>query len=272
MNLKQAYDHVLTTLNQKEHAKYLLCSVLQISREEYILKSENHLTQTQIEDLQDAVKRNNLGEPLSKIIGRREFWSLEFKVTQDTLDPRQDTETIIEAVIETLPKGQSYSFLELGVGTGCIIISLLSEYIQSNGVGVDISTLALNVAKENMSYHCLESRLTLVQSSWFENVTGKYDLIISNPPYIPYSEIITLEVNVRNYDPHIALDGGEKGLDHYQIIAQEAKKFLNPRGIIALEIGCGQAEDVTNIFKNFNLVNIKKDLSNIDRVLIFQQH
>ncbi len=271
MNLKAAYAHILTTLIQKEEAKYLLCGILGISKEEYLRNVESTLTQRDIEVLNDAVKRHNLGEPLSKIIGKREFWSLEFKVTKDTLDPRQDTETLIEGVLEALPKEHKYRFLELGVGSGCIIISLLHEYTQSHGVGVDISPLALNVAKGNMSNHFLEKRLTLIQSSWFENVEGKYDLIISNPPYISTQEIETLNENVKNYDPHLALDGGENGLECYESIAQNAGDFLNPGGIITLEIGFGQAQDVIEIFKNFKLLKIKKDLSHVERVLIFGQ-
>ncbi len=270
MILRKAYQDIYKSIGNGAHAKTLICGVLNISKEDYLRCADDSLTQEQEKILFDAVERYLQNEPLSKIIGKREFWNLDFITTKDTLDPRPDTETLIDHVLELLPKDKTYTFLELGVGTGCIIISLLNEYTYAQGVGVDVSQEALSVAVQNKNLHNMK-RLNLIQSSWFDKVDGKYDLIVSNPPYIKSEDIPNLDENVKNYDPHLALDGGENGLIPYIEISKLSKDFLNPNGLVIVEIGFGQTQDVIHIFQlqGFTHLHTKKDLNGIGRVLSF---
>lgn len=270
MTLKEVYQNICTTIDNASDAKTLLCGVLNISKEDYLRNMDNRVTLQKHKVILGGVLRYLQNEPLSKIIGKREFWGMDFITTKDTLDPRPDTESLIEHVLELLPKNKPYCFLELGVGTGCIIISLLTEYLDARALGVDLSKEALLVASKNKDFHNMD-RLTLRHSSWFDGVSGKYDLIVSNPPYIRSEDIQGLDENVKNYDPHLALDGGKTGLDPYIEIAKRSKDFLKNQGFLIVEIGFGQTQDVIEIFKSqgFTPLHIKKDLSGIDRVLSF---
>ena len=271
MNRKEAYIFLNSKLKESKNVLSVLSLLLKISKEDYILDSSKELTLLEIEKIKEAIQRLNNDEPLSKILRTREFWSLDFHVTKDTLDPRPDTETLLELALELFLKKDCYNFLELGVGTGCIIISLLKEYVNSNGVGVDISQSALNIASQNRDEHRLQDRLNLLESNWFDRVTGQYDLIISNPPYIPTLEIESLDRVVKDYDPLLALDGGGDGLRPYEIIASKALDYLAPLGKIILEVGFDQAEDVKEIFKRhgFYFVKSRFDLGGIERALCF---
>ncbi len=216
------------------------------------------------------VQRRLAGEPLSKILGLKEFWSLPFKVSQDTLDPRPDSETLVEAVLKNAKPGP-LELLDLGTGTGCLLLSLLSELPDSSGLGVDLSRAALKIAQENAETLGLKGQATFLQSRWFENVESQFDIILSNPPYITTTEIETLAKEVKQYDPHLALDGGEDGLESYRQIASAAGNYLKPSGFLALELGQGQGEQVIHIFSDsgFALQSIHKDLAGIDRVVVF---
>ena len=271
MNRKEAYVFLSSTLKEPKNVLGILSLLLNIRKEDYVLDSSKELTLLEVQKIKEAIHRLNNDEPLSKILGTREFWSLDFYVTKDTLDPRPDTETLVELALELFPKNDRYHFLELGVGTGCIIISLLKEYLNSNGVGVDISDQALNIASQNRDAHGLQYRLDLLESNWFDGVTGQYDLIISNPPYIPTQEIESLDRVVKEYDPVLALDGGGDGLLPYEIIASKALDYVKPWGKIILEVGFGQAEDVKEIFKRygFHFVKSRFDLGGIERALCF---
>jgi release factor glutamine methyltransferase len=220
------------------------------------------------------VQRRARREPVSYIIGKREFFGEDFFVSADVLDPRPDSESLIELVLEILPdKNQELKILELGVGSGCLIITLLKNYKMAQGFGVDISKKAVEICRRNALSHQVYKRLNLLQSDLF-NFLGhnqKFDLIISNPPYIKSEEINNLEPEVKIYEPRCALDGGKDGLDFYKKIAAKAKLFLNQNAKIILEIGFGQKERITEIFveKNFLTAAIKPDLSGIERVLCF---
>ena len=234
---------------------------------------DNRITLHKHKEILESILRYLQNEPLSKIIGKREFWGMDFITTKDTLDPRPDTENLIEHILELLPRNKPYLFLELGVGTGCIIISLLSEYPDTHALGVDVSKEALLIAKKNKDLHNMD-RLSLRHSSWFDKVNGKYNLIVSNPPYIKSEDIQNLDENVKNYDPYLALDGGKTGLDPYIEIAKRSKDFLAPQGLVVVEIGFGQTQDVSKIFisQGFTHLHTKKDLSGIDRVLSFSHN
>ena len=260
---------------------HLLAHVLGTPRETIMPWKDYDLTKAQQEKLAALHIRLNQGEPLSKIIGEREFWSRPFKVTHDTLDPRPDSETLIEACLkyyEVLPK--PVNILELGVGTGCLLITLLLEFkkladrqlhIGGKSLGIDVSEKALAVAKENAkTYGIDENTCAWRHSNWFEYMPKQqFSLIISNPPYI--EKEYPLEDNVRLFDPHLALFGGEDGLGAYNAIAKDAKLFLKQDGLFICEIGIGQKQSVTEIFKRhgFHLRQVFKDLSKIDRCLVF---
>ncbi len=217
--------------------------------------------------------RLNGGEPLSKIIEKREFWSRDFKVTYDTLDPRPDSEVLIQVCLDIekeLP--HPLTILELGVGTGCLLITLLLE-MQGVGhaVGVDISNKALVVARENAETHGIQN-CVWVNSDWFSAIPREeFSLIITNPPYIGQDEEI--EDTVRKFDPHLALFSENSGLKSYQTIAKDAKLFLKDGGALVCEIGHLQRESVVEIFTSsgFRLKQVLKDLAGKDRCIVFSK-
>lgn len=250
-------------------ARVLLQHVSGISDADFI-SGDGLLSNEQKRELSNYIFRRMTGEPVSKILGRKEFYSREFKVTKDTLDPRPDTETLIEQALKWA-KGQheDLRILDLGTGTGCIIITLLAELPGSTGVACDYSAAALEVTKTNAQMHDVADRLDFVQSDWFEDVQGTYDLIVSNPPYIPNPEIATLPKEVRNHDPILALDGGKDGLEPYKMIFSNLKIFLKPNGRAFFEFGFSQAENVSRLVddSNLSMVGITPDIAGIPRVV-----
>ncbi len=223
-------------------------------------------------DVDDFVKRIQKKEPVSKIVGERGFWALDFKVTKDVLDPRPDSETIIESVLSYFKdKEAPLSILDIGTGSGCLLISLLYEYKNAKGIGVDISDKALEIAKENgANFNALFLKKDFFLKDFLKDLP-LCDVIVSNPPYIPTNEIENLEENVRYYDPLLALDGGIDGLDAYRSLAHSLKHLLTPGGKIFFEIGKGQEQSVTSLMQDngYALLEERKDLAGIIRVLVF---
>lgn len=222
----------------------------------------------------DFISRRSKREPVSHIISNREFFGKDFFVSADVLDPRPDSETLIESVLEIFPdKNQKLKILDIGSGSGCLSITLLLQYINSDATALDISKKALAICEKNSKTHKINDRLTLILSDLFDAVEPqKFDLIISNPPYIPSSQIESLQDEVRLFEPRIALDGGNDGLDFYRKIAASAKDFLKRNGYVAVEIGYDQKNEVLNIFsaEKFTLHSSKKDLAGIERALVFK--
>ena len=201
-------------------------------------------------------------QPLSQITGKRSFWKHDFLVTRDTLDPRPDTETLVEAALQA----QWRSVLDLGTGTGAILISLLADRPEASGVGTDISEDALAVARQNAAK--IGVNALFVESDWFANVTGRFDLIVSNPPYIALSEMSDLQPEVRDWEPHLALTDGADGLSAYRQIAADAPAYLNAGGAVMVEIGWQQGETVSEIFRRAGaVVEVLNDLNGHDRVI-----
>ncbi len=235
-----------------------------------ITKASSFLTTEVVENTLKLFSRRLEGEPFSRITGEREFWGLSFRVTPDTLDPRPDTETLVEAALKKLGK-TSPRILDLGTGTGCILISLLKELPGAEGVAVDLNSGALDVSRENAVRHGVASRVDFRQGSWFEPIEEgeSFDLIVSNPPYIPESEILTLAKEVRNHDPFMALSGGEDGLDAYKIILGGMKKHLGCGGFALFEIGQNQEKDLARLVdeSNMHIRESYRDLGGILRVL-----
>lgn len=219
----------------------------------------------QILTLQHFVARRAARMPLSRIRMQRSFWKHDFYINAAVLDPRPDTETLVEAALaEPFER-----VLDLGTGSGCILLSLLDERHGAIGTGTDISAEALAVARVNAVPLGLASRATFVQSDWFSGVTGRFDLIVSNPPYIPEADIEGLEPEVRDHDPRIALTPGGDGLDAYRAIAKGAGARLTPGGRLMVEIGPTQAEAVSGLFAAAGLQDLRvlPDLDRRDRVV-----
>ena len=225
-----------------------------------------HLSESKIKKI---IKRCQKGEPLSKILGHRGFWKGDFIVNKDVLDPRADSETLIQAVLDHFTdRTQSLRIIDLGTGSGCLLISLLMEYPRATGLGIDISKQALKIAKKNALKNAIKADFILADMATLSQKLGSFDIGVSNPPYIPTKDIGDLEVGVRKYDPLLALDGGSDGLDFYRILAKNA-----PSPLLFVEIGIEQGKQVRQIFKQqkWHLLDAKKDFGGIERVLIFKK-
>lgn len=218
----------------------------------------------------DLAQRLN-GRPLSKIYKKREFWGLELEVSEHVLDPRPDTETIIDIALQRYSKDAEIRILDMGTGTGCLLIALLHEFPAATGVAVDISVHALDIARRNAAKHGVDGRAQFIQSDWFERLGAgeTFDLIVSNPPYIRESVIPELEEEVRKFDPILALDGGADGLQAYKKIFSSLYSHLNTGGIGLFEIGYDQREEVLRLGREsrFNRINVHPDLAGQPRVV-----
>lgn len=212
-----------------------------------------------------AIAQRAAGRPVAKITGWRDFWAGRFRVTDDVLDPRPDTETLIEAALQH----PFQRVLDLGTGSGCIVVSLLAERPTATGVGCDISPAALDVARANAADHGLGARVSFVQSDWFSAIEGRFDLVVSNPPYIALDEMADLAIEVRAHDPFCALSDGGDGLGAYRSIAAGIGRVLRPNGMILVEIGPSQAAAVAQLFQNAGLIEVAvlPDLDGRDRVV-----
>ncbi len=239
------------------------------------------LPEEAIEKIENMASRRVAGEPVSRILGEKEFWSLSFKVSPDTLDPRPDTETLVSAALKCahslIPNesqgssGAPLRILDLGTGTGCILIALLTELPNATGVAVDINPGALAVARENAARHGVQSLMEFRHGNWFEPMKNdeSFHIIVSNPPYIPAKDIESLAVEVRNHDPILALSGGVDGLDAYKIILDGMKKHLACGGRALFEIGQGQEDDLARLSEDSGLCvrESYRDLGGIVRVV-----
>jgi release factor glutamine methyltransferase len=220
------------------------------------------------------LERRSAGEPVSRILGSREFWSLEFELSPATLDPRPDSETLVDALRERFPDRLApLSILDLGTGTGCLLLAALSEYPNASGTGVDIDPDCVAVASRNAQKLSLSDRARMICSSWGSNVTGPFDVVLSNPPYIPTSEIDSLQPEVRDHDPRGALDGGMDGLDAYRNIAESLDSLLSEKGVAVLEFGEGQGDDIARLMRSAGLVvtGFRNDLAGIRRCILVRR-
>lgn len=221
-------------------------------------------------DYQALIARRAAREPLSHLTGRREFWSMEFEVTPATLDPRPDSETLVEAALAAVAdRAAALSLLDFGAGTGCLLLALLGELPNARGLGVDISQDALAVARRNASRLELASRALFAIGDWGASLAGPFDLIVSNPPYIPSADIPGLQAEVAQYEPHRALDGGADGLEAYRRLAPDIARLLAPGGASVLEFGAGQGADVARLMTAEGLIfqGFDRDLAGHERCL-----
>lgn len=249
-------------------ARRLLAHALEIEPGRLTLALKDPVSPSALQRLDAAIRARLERQPVSHIIGKRAFWGRDFRVTPAVLDPRPETEILIEVALSK----PFNKVLDLGTGSGCILLTLLAERAQASGVGVDFSPEALEIAKENREVLGLSRRALLAQSDWFERVVGSFDLIVSNPPYIALPEMAGLEPEVLRWEPMAALSPGLTGLESYETIAAEISPFLNPAGRVLLEIGPSQADAVRGIFERQGLrfMNVHKDLDGRDRVVELQ--
>ena len=229
------------------------------------LKMNEQVSEKIISKLEKLIKRRINKEPISKILGRREFWGRSFSINKNVLDPRGDTETLIEFVIEKPVK----SVLELGTGSGAIAVTLACEWKEVHVTAIDISEDALLLAKINAEKFNVQNKIQFLKSDWFDAIDGIFDLIISNPPYIGLKEKDRILDEVIKYDPEISLFAGNEGLDAYKRIIPNLARYLKPDGFVVLEIGASQSNQVTNMMNAVGFANTKivKDLSGKDRLI-----
>ncbi|HKF71966.1 MAG TPA: peptide chain release factor N(5)-glutamine methyltransferase [Stellaceae bacterium] len=221
--------------------------------------------------LENLIVRRSAHEPISRILGYREFWSLRFALSPDTLDPRPDSETLIEAALTALgDRDRAYRILDFGTGSGCLLLALLSELPNAIGTGIDLSDGALVTGRRNAAALGLEGRASFVCGNWGDGVSGQWDIILANPPYIAADEVDRLAPEVAQFEPRQALDGGADGLGAYRALAPAILRLLAPAGVALIEVGSGQAHKATGIMAAVGLAlrAIRHDLSGVDRCLV----
>ena len=252
-------------LEVESDAWLLMSAVCRIDRNFYYVYGNEEMIKEQEKEYMALLERRAERIPLQYITGEQDFMGLNFKVNPGVLIPRQDTETLVEEVLKAVTPGMEV--LDLCTGSGCIAVSLAKFVPGAKVQGVDISPEALKVSEENARRNGVNVHFFL--SDMFGQVEGKFDVIVSNPPYIPTGEIQGLMPEVKDFEPHLALDGKEDGLWFYRILAGEGKKYLKPKGTLMVEIGCDQGKDVSRIFKDNGYCDIKviKDLAGLDRVV-----
>ena len=235
---------------------------------------ESILSSSQWDHLEGLVKRRERREPLAYIFGRKEFWSFDFQVNSATLIPRPESETLVQATLERLPRGRDTRILDLGTGTGCLLLAILSERLDTQGLGVDNSLAALEIARRNAAEFGFAARIEFHESNWFSalnaDVEGGFDAIVTNPPYVMDAKLETLAPEIISYEPEKAFRGGVDGLDAYRQIFAGLLSFLCPGGLFVGEFGCGQAEAVQALAQNAGLaiIDVKNDLAGEPRVVI----
>ncbi len=267
--LKELYQKITKILESDIDARIIIEERTDYSWSDIISKPDSIITDKQRRNIMSDVEQRVAGKPLSRIYGKREFWGLEFIIDENTLDPRPDTELIIELALKHFPKYRAIKILDLGTGSGCILISLLSEFPNATGYGVDLSFGAVKYASINAKNHNIDSRISFICSSWLDSISGKFDLIVSNPPYIKNQIVPTLSKEVRNHDPILSLDGGKDGLTPYKIIFPKLKNFLNEGGKALFEIGYDQEKDVMRLAEESRFMqrSVHIDLSGNPRVV-----
>ncbi len=254
--------------------KLLLSHVLGLSNEKLNLTQSEKVDEKDIKNFEQLINRRKNSEPIAYLTNIKSFWKNDFYVDQSVLIPRSDSELLIESVIEYFPDlTKTYNFLDLGSGSGCLIISLLNEYLLSSGIGVEIDKKAIKVSEKNKEFLLNKDRLKFLERDFTNYDTSSFDIIISNPPYIPFEEKKDIMKEVRNYEPSNALFADEKGLYFYRKIIENLSKQLKREQFLFLEVGINQPDGVVKILKNnnFNVISIKKDISNIPRCIIAER-
>tara|TARA_B100000965_G_scaffold349205_1_gene322257 strand:- start:1432 stop:2280 length:849 start_codon:yes stop_codon:yes gene_type:complete len=256
--------------NSLFESKLLIKNILKISDEDLIYSSELVLSEFQYATFHSFLDRREKFEPMAYILNKKEFWKDTFYINNSTLIPRPDSEIIIEMIFNIIPnKDKKIKFIDLGTGSGCLIISLLNEYKYSEGIGIDSSKAAIHVANKNKNLLSNNQRLNFKLADFSTFETGEFDVVLCNPPYVSKNEINNMQIEITSYEPHQAIFADEGGLIHYKRIIQNLRKKGKCGQKVLFEIGFGQTEDVSNMLKNndFKITHIKDDISGIPRCI-----
>lgn len=251
-------------------SRLMLEAAADVTRLEIITDPHRLLSGEQMATFDGYIERRLRREPVSHILGRKGFWKIMLSVTPHVLTPRPDTEVIVDEALKAFPEAMAFNMLDLGVGSGAILLAILAERPAARGLGIDISEEALAVARENAANLDLDSRVALLRGDWTAGLGDEsFDLVVSNPPYIASDEIETLDPEVKDHEPRLALDGGPDGLDPYRVLAPEILRVLKPGGLFAVEIGHTQAGAVEALFREAGGAQVRtiKDLALRDRVV-----
>ena len=251
-------------------ARLLVEAAASAQRVDLISDPHRLLTEAQAAELEGYLARREKREPVARILGRKGFWKIALTLSPHVLVPRPDTETVLDVALAAFDEYRAFSVLDLGVGSGAILLAILAERPLAKGLGVDVSDEALAVARENAARLGLENRTALLRGDWTAGLAEDgFDLVVSNPPYIPSGDIEGLDLEVRDHEPRLALDGGPDGLDAYRILAPEVLRVLKPGGLFAVEIGFDQSAAVEALFRGAGAEDVRtqKDLGTRDRVV-----
>jgi release factor glutamine methyltransferase len=251
-------------------ARLLVEAAAGATRADILAEPRRVLSADQIAALEAYLVRRERREPVSHILGAKGFWKIMLRVTPAVLTPRPDTETILDVVLPLFTEHDAFNVLDLGVGSGAVLLAILAERPAARGLGVDVSEEAIAVARENAANLGLAGRAALMRGDWTAGLDGgQFDLVVSNPPYIPTGEIATLAPEVRDHEPRLALDGGPDGLDAYRELAPQILRVLEPSGRFAVEIGPDQAGAVETLFRDAGAeaLSVTKDLADRERVV-----
>ena len=274
------YEKVLTNatktlesasiINSKLDCEILLSNVLKINRENMLINLNKKINHQDFINFNKLINRRKKNEPVAYIVGYKEFWNKKFIVNSDVLIPRPDTEILVEEVIKSIQINSSLNILDIGTGTGCVLLSVLNERKKCYGIGLDISKKAINIAKHNAKIQQMKNRIKFINSSIDKFYVGKYDLIISNPPYIKSGDIKNLDKDVGFYEPGIALNGGYDGYSKFREIIYKSSVLIKKKGKLFLEIGYNQKNEVIRILNcnKFYINKVVKDLGKNNRCII----
>ena len=272
LNILNKYSKKLENKNfltPKLDIKILLSCVINVKTNSLYLYFDKELNKRKYKKFYYLFRKRLKNEPIANIIKKKEFWNYNFYVNKNVLTPRNDSEILIQAILNNYKnKNEKFKILDLGTGSGCLILTLLKLYKKSFGIGVDISNKALKVAKKNAKNLKIKN-IKFIQNNWNDNINEKFDIIISNPPYIPQNTIKTLDLEVQKYNPIISLNGGTDGLLYYRYLAKNIFKNFKENTKLFLEIGINQKTEIEKIFNkyDFKINNVYKDYSNIERIL-----
>ena len=276
MNIQTLLNQASKTLKQlsntssKLDSEILLSKIIKKNRQYLILNSNEELKKENIKSFDYLVKRRKKGEPIAYLINKKEFWKQNFYINQNVLIPRPDTETLVEETLKLFNVNSKLNMLDIGTGSGCILLSILKERRNFFGTGIDISKKAINVARFNAKMHQLSNRVKFYNSDVDKFLIGKYDLVVSNPPYIKRQDLKYLELDVKGFEPKLALDGGKDGFLKITKVISKTSMLLKRNGRFILEIGFGQKKKILSILKqnNFFINKVVKDYGKNDRCVI----
>ena len=276
MNIQTLLNQASKTLDNSSNtsskldSEILLSKIIKKNRQYLILNSNEELKKENIKSFDYLVKRRKKGEPIAYLINKKEFWKQNFYINQNVLIPRPDTELLVEETLKLFNVNSKLNMLDIGTGSGCILLSILKERRNFFGTGIDISKKAINVARFNAKMHQLSNRVKFYNSDVDKFLIGKYDLVVSNPPYIKRQDLKYLEVDVKGFEPKLALDGGKDGFSKITKVISKTSTLLKRNGRFILEIGFGQKNRILNILKqnNFFINKVLKDYGKNDRCII----